>query len=50
MVCKNEKCGCGGTFVYQQDKFDDYFQCIVEVYQCANCNYIWHKIKEEKEK
>ncbi|HUW89675.1 MAG TPA: hypothetical protein VMV43_04075 [Candidatus Nanopelagicaceae bacterium] len=40
------ECGCKGTFIYQKDTFDDYFNCIMEVYKCDRCGYIWHKIKE----
>ena len=38
--------GCCGKYVYRKDIFNDYFNCIVEVYECDKCGYIWHKIKE----
>lgn len=40
--------GCCGKYIYQEDIFNDYFQCIVEVYKCDKCGYICHVIKDEQ--
>ena len=46
LYMEQDQCGCGGYFIFQEEIYDSYFDCIVNKYKCNKCGYIWHEILE----